>query len=151
VVCIGASSPAPALTSGWRLVLRLLILSVLLTATLATQDVIDDKDLSCLNDANLSPVPPNASQARRNNGRRSKPSPIARNSRSRLSSAAKEPGDAPEPGAAVSRGRKLLNGRRRSAINSTKDYRRDGANGLGESESCAAARSDAAPDRLRIG
>ena len=72
---------------------------VLRTATLATQDVIKDKDLSCLNDANLSPIPSNASQARGNNFGRSAPAPVVANSRPSVSSAAKELGAAPEPGA----------------------------------------------------
>ena len=52
---------------------------VLRTATLATRDVIKDKDLSCLNDANLSPIPSNASPAPGNNFGRSTPAPVVPN------------------------------------------------------------------------
>jgi Nif-specific regulatory protein len=71
---------------------------VLRTATLAPGEIISDRDLSCLNDTNLSPVPSSALQGRANSGPRFTPLPIAPNPRNLVPACAKEAGPSPAPG-----------------------------------------------------
>ena len=64
---------------------------VLRSATLARGDVIGDKDISCLSDTYLSPVPSNASPGLRGKSSNFTPMPIAPNARAIAPSSANAP------------------------------------------------------------
>ena len=71
---------------------------VLRSATLTPGDVINDKDISCLSDTYLSPVPSNASPGLRGKSSNFTPLPIAPNARALVPSSAHEPNsNAPPP------------------------------------------------------
>ena len=71
---------------------------VLRSATLTPGDVINDKDISCLSDTYLSPVPSNASPGLRGKSSNFTPLPIAPDARALVPSSAHEPNsNAPPP------------------------------------------------------
>ena len=121
---------------------------VLRTATLAPGDVINDKDISCLND-NLS----FAHSIDVTQGQRGQAPTIrayAHSAKCKALRAIVRERTRRRAGAMPGRGA-LFDGRQWSAINPGQDHRRNGAIGLGESEGGATVGADASPDWLCAG